>query len=506
VSVLIKEKNNNKRIVEMIGMSKSFPGVKAVDNVNFTLESGWVHAIVGENGAGKSTLMKLLAGVYRRDAGIIKINGKEVIINEPADSKRFGISIIEQEFSLFSELNVFQNMFLGKEYSRKAKFLIDWGNIKRKTSEILKEIGLDVGLDRPIKKLKTSEQQLLEIAKAIFFGANFIIMDEPTSSLGAEEKKKLFSIIRELRNRGVGIIYISHRMEEIFDIADHVTVMRDGRKVGTYKISEVDESKLIELMVGRELSNVFYRDRSKVKVGNIVLEIKNLTKKGHFENISFNVKEGEVLGLSGLMGSQRTEIVSCIFGLDKFNSGEIYLNQKKVKFSDASQAIKNGIGMVPEDRKRDGIIHTMNVRENVTIASLQKISKAGWINYKMEEKSVSDQVKSLDIKIVSFEQPAIKLSGGNQQKVVLGRFLALKPKLLILDEPTRGIDIGAKAEVHKIISEIAKNGVAVIMISSELPEILGASDRIVVLCEGRITDELSYKEATQEKILSSALK
>jgi ribose transport system ATP-binding protein len=414
--------------------------------------------------------------------------------------------MIEQEFSLFSELNVFQNIFLGREYSRKMKFIIDWKNIKRKTQEMLQEFGINININKTMKRLKTSEQQLIEIIKAVFFGASFIIMDEPTSSLGEREKEKLFKIIKTLKEKGVGIIYISHKINEIYEIADLITVMRDGRKVGTYSISDIDEPNLIKLMVGRELTDIFYRDKKSSQLGSAVLEIKNLTKKGSFNNISFSVRAGEILGLSGLMGSQRTEIMRCVFGLDKFDSGEILFENKPIRPRSSFYAINRGIGMVPEDRKKEGILQTMSVKENLSISLLNSISRFGWINITKEREIAIEQVNRLNIKIVSLNQPITKLSGGNQQKVILGRFLCLKPKLLILDEPTRGIDVGAKAEVHKIIAEIAKLGVAIIMISSELPEIIGASERIIVLHEGRITGEFNHLEASQEKIMESSLK
>jgi len=496
----------NKKTINMIAVNKHFPGVHAVNNVDFTLESGCVHAIVGENGAGKSTLMKILAGIIQKDSGQITLDNEIIEINEPKDAKKYGISMIEQEFSLFPELNVFQNIFLGKEFSGKLRFVIDWKTIKKKTKEMIQEFGITLDINKPVKRLKTSEQQLIEIIKAVFFGAKFIIMDEPTSSLGEEEKEKLFRIINNIKQKGVGIIYISHRLKEIFEIADIITVMRDGIKIGTYKNNEINENMLISLMVGRELTNIFDREKSLKLSDEKVLEVRNLEKRGAFKGISFYVRKGEVLGLSGLMGSQRTEIMRCIFGLDKFDSGEVYLDGKPVKFKSSFSAIKNGICMVQEDRKKEGIVDTMSVMENLSITIVGYKNKIGWIEKNLEKEITLKQVKRLGIKIVSVNQPINKLSGGNQQKVILGRFMALKPRLLVLDEPTRGIDVGAKAEIHKIIDEIAKQGVAVIMISSELPEILGASDRIIVLHQGRITGEYNFKDATQEKIMESALK
>lgn len=499
-------KSFKKRKLEMLGISKSFPGVKAVTDVDLTLESGSIHAIVGENGAGKTTLMNILFGKIKRDSGIIKLDGKEIYINEPIDAKRRKITMVAQEFSLLPDLNVYQNIFLGREHSySKTRFILNWNDMKKEADNILTSLGFKIDLDLPIKRLATYEQQIIEIIKAIWFGAEFIIMDEPTSALGEDEKEKFFKILKNLREKGVGILYISHRIEEIFEIADYVTVMRDSKKVGTYKISETDEPIIVKLMVGRRLSEVFFRDRKNLKIGEKVLEVKNLTKRGVFENISFNVRSGEVVGLSGLMGSRRTQIVKCIFGLNKFDSGEIYLNGKKVRFNNTHSAIKNGVCMVPGDRKREGIIPDMVVKDNITIAALPKISRFGWIKKREESELASNEIKALDIKVVSTSQLITQLSGGNMQKVVLGRVLALNPKLLILNEPTRGIDIGTKSEVHKLISKISKSGVAIIMISSELPEILGGSDRIIVFSKGKIKNEYDYKNATQEKIIVDAL-
>lgn len=494
----------SKKTIDMMHIVKQFPGVFAVNDVDFHLESGSIHAICGENGAGKSTLMKILAGVYGKDSGDIIIDGIPVSITNPKEARQHGISIIEQEFSLFSELNVYQNLFIGKELL-KHKLLIDWKMIRNKTDKILEEIDLSIDKKTPVRKLSTSQQQLLEIAKSIFFGAAFLIMDEPTSSLGEEEKNKLFSIIRKQKENGVGIVYISHRMDEIFDIADVVTVMRDGKKIGTFLKNQITQEKLIQLMVGRPLSNIFNRKKQNIPSGRKVLEVSNLTKKGSFQGISFSVSKGEVLGFSGLMGAQRTELMQSIYGLASFDEGTIFYKGKQVKFRSASAAIKKGIGMVPEDRKKDGIVKTMSIRDNIILASHHKIGKWGWLRLAEEIAVCEAQRESLSIKMVSHEQAITKLSGGNQQKVILGRLLAIQPELLILDEPTRGIDVGAKAEVHKIIDEIAKKGVAIILISSELPEILGACDRIITLHEGKKTGEFSHLEATQELLISSAM-
>jgi ribose transport system ATP-binding protein len=497
-------KQSSQKTIQMVNISKRYFGVQAVDGVDFDLESGVVHAIVGENGAGKSTLMKILSGVVKRDAGEIIVNGRKAQIQAPIDAIKNGISIIEQEFSLFLDLNIYQNIFLGHEYMKGSTALIDWKGIRLRSKQILQELGLDVDLSKAVRFLTTSEQQIIEIAKSCFFGADFLIMDEPTSALSEKEKLKLFQIIRNLKAAGVGIIYISHRMEEIFDIADRVTVMRDGKKVGTFDIGAISSDQIISLMVGREVTDLFRREHP-TDLGRAVLEVRNLYKRGSFRDISFSVRAGEIVGLCGLMGAQRTEIVRCIYGADKFDAGEVLFLGTALRRFSTKNALKAGIGFVPEDRKRDGIIHTMSVSNNLALASLPEIQRLGWLRMSKQRTLALEQVKDLDIKTVSVDQSVSKLSGGNQQKVVLGRFLALKPKLLILDEPTRGIDVGAKQEVHKIIDTLARSGIAVLLISSELPEILGASDRIIVLNQGRITGEYSHEQASPDIIMERAV-
>jgi ribose transport system ATP-binding protein len=489
--------------IEMMEISKIFPGVQALDKVDFEIRGGTVHAIVGENGAGKSTLIKILAGVYRKDEGYIRIDGKDINIVNPIDAKRLGISVIYQEFSLVPELSISQNIFLGNEVSRKAKFWINKNEMHKKASEILKDLNIDINPKRKLGDLTVGEQQLVEIAKAINSDAKLIVMDEPTSALSDVEKDHLFIIIKKLTSQGIGVIYITHRMKEIFTIADSVTVMRDGKKVGDYDIDEVDENKLVKLMVGRELGSIYYREKGSTK-GKIVLEVQNLSKGNSFSNISFNVKEGEVVGIAGLMGSGRTEIARCIFGMDKFDSGKILLNGREVKFKHPFNAISHGIGYVSEDRKIFGFVPLMDIKENITLPSLKWLSTMGWVNLKEQLRIAKDYSAKLDIKSKLIQKVG-SLSGGNQQKVVLGKWLARNPQVLILDEPTRGIDVGAKSEIHKIINQLTKENIAVIMISSELPEILGVSDRIIVMHEGEMTAEFDYTEANEENIMKAAV-
>jgi ribose transport system ATP-binding protein len=489
-------------VLELIEISKQFPGVKALDNVSLTIKRKNVMALVGENGAGKSTLMKVLAGVYKRDGGEIRIDGNLVEINSPQDAQKIGIAVIHQEFSLIPELTVAQNIFLGKETYTKGSFLIDNKGMSKMAKEILSKFDMDIDVDLPVRNLTVGQQQMIEIAKAMASDAWVIVMDEPTSALSEADKNKLFELIRGLKNRNIAIVYISHRMSEIFEIADEVTVLRDGQHIATSAVSDVDENTLIKWMVGRELKDIFSRE--KAELGKVVLEVRNISKRGLFQNISFSVREGEVLGLSGLMGAGRTEIVRCIFGLDNYDEGEILVDGNPVQLRNPLDAIKAGIGLIPEDRRKDGFIPFMSVSGNISLPSLPWISNRGLVDRVHELEIAKKYVEALEIKTPSYEQSVSNLSGGNQQKCVVGKWLARNPRIIILDEPTRGIDVGAKAEIHKIIEDLAKNKVAVVIISSELPEILGVSDRIIVLHEGKITGELDPAKTTQEEIMQRA--
>lgn len=494
---------NAQDVLELRHIVKVFPGVRALDDVSLTIKRGTIHALCGENGAGKSTLMKILSGVYTKDEGEILINGVPAQIRSPADSERIGISVIYQELANIPELNVSQNVNLGKELSNGARILLDTKRMEQKTRSLLDRFQLQVGVRQKIDQLTVGQQQMVEIAKAFGSNAWIVVMDEPTSAITEADKENLFKIIRELKENNIAVVYISHRMSEIFEIADEITILRDGRQVIAGPVSEFDENKVIRHMVGRELNDIFTREKG--APGEEVLRVENLSRKGAFEPISFSVHAGEVLGFSGLMGAGRTEIMRCIFGLDRPDSGAIYLGGKKLEIRCPLDAIRAGIAMVSEDRRREGIIPHMTVRENTTLAALPWISRFGWIDAKKDLSITEEYIDFLNVKTPSTEQLIMNLSGGNQQKVCLAKWLNRSPKVVILDEPTRGIDVGAKAEIHRLIDRLTKQGIAVIMISSELPEIIGACDRIVVLYEGRMMKEYpSGSRVTQEQIMKSA--
>ncbi len=494
---------NAQDVLELRHIVKVFPGVRALDDVSLTIKRGTIHALCGENGAGKSTLMKILSGVYTKDEGEILINGVPAQIRSPADSERIGISVIYQELANIPELNISQNVNLGKELSNGARILLDTKRMEQKTRSLLDRFQLQVGVRQKIDQLTVGQQQMVEIAKAFGSNAWIVVMDEPTSAITEADKENLFKIIRELKENNIAVVYISHRMSEIFEIADEITILRDGRQVIAGPVSDFDENKVIRHMVGRELNDIFTREKG--APGEEVLRVENLSRKGAFEPISFSVHAGEVLGFSGLMGAGRTEIMRCIFGLDRPDSGAIYLGGKKLEIRCPLDAIRAGIAMVSEDRRREGIIPHMTVRENTTLAALPWISRFGWIDAKKDLSITEEYIDFLNVKTPSTEQLIMNLSGGNQQKVCLAKWLNRSPKVVILDEPTRGIDVGAKAEIHRLIDRLTKQGIAVIMISSELPEIIGACDRIVVLYEGRMMKEYpSGSRVTQEQIMKSA--
>ena len=494
---------NKQTVLELEHISKEFPGVKALDDVSIRIEKGRVHAIMGENGAGKSTLMKILTGVYSKDAGQIKIDGHPVEIRNPIEAQKYGISIIYQEFALVQYMSVAQNVFLGKEIPSKLPVFLDRRKMRKEAGKILEKVNLKLDVNRTINELGVGQQQMVEIGKVVGANSWVVVMDEPTAALTEEDKEKLFAIIRDLKKQGVAIVYISHRMAEIFAIADDVTVLRDGKHIITAPVAEIDENTLIRHMVGRELTDVFSREKAELR--DVVLEVRDLKRNGVFDPISFQVRAGEVLGFAGLMGSGRTEIMRCLFGLDKYDGGEILIDGKKVNMTSTETAIREGICMVSEDRRGEGIISLMSVKENTAIASLPKLTHAGIVDAEAEEKLALEYIDKLNIKTPSPEQKIGNLSGGNQQKVCVAKWLAVQPRVIIMDEPTRGIDVGAKAEIHKIIEQLAKDGMAVILISSELPEIMGASDRIIVLYEGEKSGEFIMDESvTQEMIMECA--
>ena len=492
-------------LLEMNHISKSFPGVKALDDVSIRLKHGEVLALVGENGAGKSTLMNILLGQYAMDSGPgeILLEGERASIGSPVKALGLGISMIYQELNPVLDMDIASNIFLHREDRMKGLPLIRIREIEKKAKQLLDRFGMDRSPRTVMRKLSVAECQMVEIIKAISYEAKIIVMDEPTSSLTEEETAKLFETIRRLRAEGTGIIYISHRMDEIFDLADSVTILRDGKRISTHGIHEITRDDLITSMVGRKLDQMF--PKIPCPRGEKALEVKNLTRKGVFEDISFSVHAGEILGLSGLVGAGRSEIVKAIFGLDPYDSGEILLDGKPVRFKNTRRAIDHGIAMVSEDRRKLGLVLSRSIMENATLAHLKMFIKGLLIRKREESAKVGVMVDSMALKRNSLNQPAATLSGGNQQKVILAKWLMKKPRVMILDEPTRGIDVGAKAAIHRMISQLAGQGMAIIMISSELPEILGMSDRILVVGEGAIRAEFSREEATQENILTAML-
>jgi inositol transport system ATP-binding protein len=495
-------------ILRVSGLSKSFSGVKALDNVQFVLKRGEVHALMGENGAGKSTFMKILIGLLKPDSGEILFEGSELVANGVSDMLGKGISMIHQEMLAVPELTVAQNIFLGREKQagNKRSFFLGWLNdteINRKAGALMEQLGVAITPETRMRDLTVAQMQMVEIARAISNDAKVIIMDEPTSAISDREVATLFRIIRDLKAKGVSIIYISHKMDEIAQIADTVTVMRDGKYIGSKPASALDQASLINMMVGRELNQMFPEFRG--RLGEVMLEVKNLSSAGAFSGITFQVRSGEILGLAGLMGAGRTEIARVIFGLDKAENGQIILEGQDKSISSPREALRRGIGYVSEDRKKLGFVPSMSVKENITLASLRKSSKQGFVNEDLESFTADQIILDLRIKTAGLEQQVRHLSGGNQQKVVIGKVLAVSPKVIILDEPTRGVDVGAKFEIYKLIRNLADQGLAILMISSELPEILGMSDRILVLSKGKQTALLSKEEATQELIMKYAV-
>ena len=488
-------------LLDMKQIIKSFNGVEVLHGIDFSLRAGTVHALMGENGAGKSTLMKVLAGVHKCDDGEIWLKGNKTEIQSPRHAQELGIAMIHQELSPVPEMTVAENIFLGRE-PRKGLF-VDYKKMYADTEKLLGEMKVRVSPRAKIGRLKVADQQLIEISKAISLNADIIVMDEPTSAITDQEVEILFKTIANLKKKGTGIIYISHKMDEIFRIADDITVLRDGTYVNSWEAKDIDNNTLIKNMVGRELNEIF--PKIKVPAKDVVMEVRHFTKENQFEDISFLVREGEILGIAGLIGAGRTELMNAIFGLEKPDSGEVFFEGKKVEIRRPSDAIRHGIAYVTEDRKNEGLVLEMGVGQNITIASMKTLSSGMFIKRQEEKKTIDDQIRALRIKVHSPRQLVGKLSGGNQQKVVLAKWMMKNPKLLILDEPTRGIDIGAKSEIYKLMGEFVEKGNSIIMISSEMPEAMGMSDRILVLSNGRLSGELSREEFVQEDIMKMAV-
>lgn len=493
---------NPEPMLEVIGVSKRYGGVQALREVRLDVRPGEVHALVGENGAGKTTLINILGGIVPRDSGRVILRGQEVVFETPAESQRAGIAIIHQELATIPALSVMENVYMGRMEARGG--WINWRGMEAATRKVTDLVGLNVSPRTTVSSLTISQRQLVEIAKALAADARLLIMDEPNSSLTERETERLFDVIALLKQQGVAVIYVSHRIEEVLHIADRITAYRDGRYVGTIDRAEASVNKIISMMVGRELANV--TRRTPTNIGAPLLEVRNLSSKGkpNLQNISFTLRRGEILGFAGLVGAGRSETARAIFGADRFETGEILLAGRPVRFRSPKEAVAHGIGMVPEERKRLALFMNMPVRYNIGMASLPARSPGGIVRHAGQRKVAEEFVRKLSIKLSTIDAPVKSLSGGNQQKTVLARWLATEPRVLILDEPTHGVDVGAKADIYQLMRDLAADGIGIILISSELPEILNMSDRIVVMHEGRITGILDGQGATEDQVMAYA--
>jgi inositol transport system ATP-binding protein len=489
-------------LIEVDGVRKEFPGVLALNDVSFKLKRGTVHALMGENGAGKSTLMKIVAGIYHPDRGEIRLNGKKVRLQSPLDALENGIAMIHQELNLMNFMTVAENIWIRRE-PRNRFGIINHAEMHRKTEALFQRLKIAIDPEVEVRHLSVANRQMVEIAKAVSYDSDVLIMDEPTSALTEREVEHLFEIINDLRSHGIGIIYITHKMNELFRIADEVSVFRDGRYIGTHASSEVTRDDIIRMMVGREITQLFPKEE--VPIGDVVLSVKNLSLAGVFHDVSFDVRAGEILGVAGLVGSGRSNVAEALFGVTPATSGSIAINGRPIVINSPNRAIRNGMAFLTEDRKETGCFLVLGVQENIQVAVLQEQFVHGGIVSERElGAACAGMSEKLRVKTPSMFERVENLSGGNQQKVLIGRWLLTNPKILILDEPTRGIDVGAKAEIHRLVTQLARQGVAVIMISSEMPEVLGMSDRIMVMHEGHVTGFLDRAEADQVKIMELA--
>ncbi len=488
---------DNNYILTLKNITKEFPGVKALDDVTINIERGTIHGLVGENGAGKSTLIKVLAGIYQPNKGEIILDGKPCRFNSPIEARRAGISVVHQEIKLAEPLSVAENMFLGNVQLKNG--LVDWKGMRRRAREIVEDLGMDIDINAQVSSLTVAKKQIVEIMHAINNNSRILIMDEPSAVLTDRELEVMFRIVKQLRDEGITIIYISHRLDEIFGLCSNVSVLRDGRHIDTIPVASVDRQGLINMMVGREMGQEYPKEVG--NVGGTILEVKNLSR-GILQDISFEVKSGEVFGISGLVGAGRTELARAILGIDKPESGEVYVRGKKVHYRTFADAIRDGLGLIPEDRKLQGLVQIMSVKRNTTLVNMKRVLRAGVISSSLEEKLSKEYADKLHVVTPSMETEVQYLSGGNQQKVVIAKWLFQNSEILFLDEPTRGIDVGAKAEIYRLINRMAKEGKTIIMISSEMPELLGMCDRIMVMHEGHKMGELNAAEATQAKIMA----
>ena len=498
----------NKAILELEDISMYFPGIKALDGVKFAARPGEIHALIGENGAGKSTLVKVMTGVYRPTQGRIFFNGKAVDFKSPQEAQKAGIAVIHQETSMFGDLSVAENIFMGHapRLTMADKLPIkpiSWLKMRERAAELLSRLGLKLDPRTLVKELSTAERHLVEIAKALSREAKVLIMDEPTSALTIRETEELFVLVRKLKTEGVAIVFISHKFEELFEIADYYTVLRDGRYIGEGFMKGAEEDSLVRMMVGRSVDQLF--PKQEAKIGDVALAARKLTRTGIFKAVSFEVRHGEILGFFGLVGAGRSEVMRAIIGVDPLDAGEVSIGGDSVHFRSPGEAMKKGVVYVPEDRQRQGAVLAMSIAQNITLPQVDFLSRAGWLDDKKERLVASDYAKRLEVKAAGIDYDVQTLSGGNQQKVVLAKWLASNPSILILDEPTKGIDVATKSAVHAIVSGLAAQGLAVIMVSSELPEIMGMTDRVVVMHEGVISEVIERKDYKEEEIMKAAM-
>ena len=491
-------------ILELKGITKLFPGIKALDNVHFSLKKGEIHALMGENGAGKSTFIKVITGVHRPDGGEIYLNGEKVEFSGPKDAQDRSIAAIYQHGTNYPHLTVTENIFVGHEITKGIGGLLDWKEMNKQATALLRELGSEINPNSRMNNLTVAEQQMVEIAKAISTNAKILIMDEPTAALSKRECEQLYQVAEKLRDSGVSIIFISHRFEDMYRLATRVTVFRDSKYIGSWGVNEISNDKLIAAMVGREITDIY--PKTNIPEGKEIFRVQNLTCTGYFSDVSFNLHKGEILALTGLVGAGSTEVCQSIYGIRKLTSGKIYLDGNMIDVKNPTQALKWGIGYLPEDRQLQGLILNWEIYKNETLSTLEKFSTAGSLDSKKERARAKELSEQVAVKAVSVYDTAGSLSGGNQQKVVVAKLLNSDLRVLILDEPTKGVDVGAKAQIYSIMSDLAKKGYGIIMVSSEMPEVLGMADRIIVMHSGRVSAELDIKEATQEKILEAAMK
>jgi rhamnose transport system ATP-binding protein len=489
-------------VLQLRGVSRRFAGVQALEDVDLDLAAGEVHALVGENGAGKSTLVKILAGVHRPDAGTIRLGGEEVDLDGPAAARDRGIAVIHQQPNLFPDLDVAENVFVGR-LPRGRLGRIDWREARAATERLLARLGVVLRVTTPVRGLPVADQQLVEIVKALSIDARVLVMDEPTAALSGREVERLFASVRQLRLDGVAVLFVNHRLEEVFALCDRITVLRDGRRVITAPIADLTPAETIRHMVGRRVDSLYPKEP--VDAGEVALQVRGLTRSGVFRDIGFDVRRGEIVALAGLVGAGRTEVARALFGIDRADSGDVLVRGRRVEIASPAGAMRAGLAYVPEDRHHQGLVLGFSIAANISLPVLSRLTRAGGVIDAGRERSLArDYAERLQVRATGVEQPVADLSGGNQQKVVIAKWLATRPDVLILDEPTRGIDVGAKAEVHRIISRLAADGLAILLISSELPEVIGMADRVVVFHEGRVAATLPRADATEERIMAAA--